>query len=147
MLTIFLLTVYNTDVEFIDKLLCNIIGYFGYFSTISMFSWMTIMSFDLAHTLLKSEPSFTVHSKSKFFTYSIIAWGMAILMTSILLVFQLRFPEESDFNPQIGKETCFIFPNWKKLLFLLHLPIFAFMITNLSLFISITSSFMIPDIK
>ena len=47
-LTIFFLTVFNADL--VDNLLCKIVGYFGYFSSISMFSWMSIMCFDLYHT-------------------------------------------------------------------------------------------------
>ena len=45
-LTIYLLIIYNQEHIFSD-ILCILLGYFGYFSTMSMFSWMTIMSFDL----------------------------------------------------------------------------------------------------
>ena len=51
-LTSFLLIVFNIDL-YTFKYLCKLLGYFGYFSFMSMFSWMTIMCFHLCSTFLQ----------------------------------------------------------------------------------------------
>ena len=49
LVTLYLLLVYNAS-HLLSDSLCVIIGHLGYFLTISMFSWMTVLSFDLFWT-------------------------------------------------------------------------------------------------
>ena len=49
LVTLYLLLVYNAS-HLLSDTLCVIIGHVGYFLTISMFSWMTVLSFDLFWT-------------------------------------------------------------------------------------------------
>ena len=49
LVTLYLLLVYNAS-HLLSDSLCVIIGHVGYFLTISMFSWMTVLSFDLFWT-------------------------------------------------------------------------------------------------
>ena len=49
----FLLIVFHVNIT--SDTMCEIFGYFGYYSTISMFSWMTIMCFDLFKTFAGQE--------------------------------------------------------------------------------------------
>ena len=49
LVTLYLLLVYNASYLLSDPL-CVLIGHLGYFLTISMFSWMTVLSFDLFWT-------------------------------------------------------------------------------------------------
>ena len=134
--TLFLITVFNADLH---GLPCTIIGYFGYFSSISMFSWMTIMCFDLSYTLIRYDFSPPDHSplNIRFVAYSLVEWGSGILLMIWLLLLQLNIPEESDFNPLIGDQICFISSKGYKMLYLFHLPILIFMVLNISIFITI----------
>lgn len=49
LVTLYLLLVYNAS-HLLSNSLCVLIGHLGYFLTISMFSWMTVLSFDLFWT-------------------------------------------------------------------------------------------------
>ena len=138
MLSAFLITVYNGS-DILNELLCTIIGYFGYFSSISMFCWMTIMCFDLSYALLQdgySPPSLS-DPRTRFASYSIFGWGSGIFLTAGLIVLQQTFSAESDFNPRIGNEICFISTEGNKLLYLFHLPIFITLLLNISIFVII----------
>ena len=52
--TAYLLLVYNLTHTF-ATLVCKVIGYLGYFFAMSMFSWMTIMSFDICWTFNRAK--------------------------------------------------------------------------------------------
>ena len=132
---IFFLTVYNVSP---GRVLCTIIGYFGYYFTISMFCWMTIMCFDLSYTLLEGCPPLT-HSMhcARFTSYSVVGWGLGMMLMLVMIILQLTLPVESDFNPDVGDQICFISEENNKQLFLFHLPILVNMIFNISIFISI----------
>ena len=134
--TIFLLTVYNAE---LDQLLCKIIGYFGYFFSISMFCWMTVMCYDLCSTLLREEfpPQLRSSQHIRFVSYSLIGWGSGVFLTAGLLLLQQITPPGSDFNPGIGDQTCFISMEGNKLLYLFHLPILIMMLMNITFFVII----------
>ena len=54
--TTFLLVVFNLS-HWLEDLTCKIVGYLGYFLTMAMFAWMTVLSIDLAWTLNRSRLS------------------------------------------------------------------------------------------
>ena len=54
--TTFLLVVFNLS-HWLEELTCKIVGYLGYFLTMAMFAWMTVLSIDLAWTLNRSRLS------------------------------------------------------------------------------------------
>ena len=58
LVTLYLLLVYNAS-HLLSNSLCVFIGHLGYFLTISMFSWMTVLSFDLFWTF--SNARCTIH--------------------------------------------------------------------------------------
>ena len=133
-LTTFLITVFNAD---LNKFLCKIIGYFGYFSSISMFCWMTIMCIDLCSTFLREE--FSPHSSRhiRFMSYSLVGWGSGIILALGIFILQQILPPGSDFNAGIGDQSCFISTQGNKFLFLFHLPILIMMLINISFFVII----------
>ena len=136
--TIFLIIVYNGSAS-LNDLLCMLIGYFGYFSSISMFCWMTVMCFDLSYTFLQdgySPPNLSDPCR-RFACYSICGWGFGIFLTAGLIVLQQTCSAELDFNPRIGDEICFISTKGNKLLYLFHLPIFITLLFNISIFVII----------
>ena len=131
--TSFLLTVFNFKLD--DKNLCKFIGYFGYISSISMFSWMTIMCFDLSSTFIREEIPHPFNNKLRFVFYSIIGWGSGLVLAMVLLLFEHFLPPDSDFNPAVGTQSCFISKKGKTFLYLFHFPILVMMIINISFFI------------
>ena len=58
-----------------------ITGYSGYFFTMSMFSWMTVMSFDLCWTFMRAKVPRRGSARLKFAIYSAIAWGSSAAFT------------------------------------------------------------------
>ena len=141
-LTVYLLIVYNTDPTF-SSLFCTVLGFSGYFSSISMFSWMTIMCFDLYWTFSRSELPSATSDRFKFRLYCAIGWGSALLLTATLAFLQLRLSSESEFNPAIGEKSCFIDHNGKSMLYLFYIPMLAIMVFNSFIFIAIIISFVI----
>jgi hypothetical protein len=135
-LTSFLLTVFNGD---LDDHLCKTVGFFGYFASISMFSWMSIMCFDLCHTFLRENITSPSTQHLTFLFYSMIGWGSGIILTILLWVLEQILPLESDFHPGIGIQSCFISEMSNKILYLFHFPILILMVINISFFVIIIS--------
>ena len=55
LLTVYLVVAYNSSA--LPGPLCSILGYSGYFLTLAMFTWMTIMSFDLCRAFFSAQVS------------------------------------------------------------------------------------------
>ena len=106
-----------------------------------MFCWMTIPSVDLSYTLLNKGLSYPTRSKHqvRFVLYAFIGWGVGIFLMIGHLPLQKTMPVESDFNPGIGDNDCFISTEGNKLLYLFHLPFLLTMIFNISIYIVIVT--------
>merc|ERR1712130_960000 len=76
----------------------NLCTFFGYFSHIAMFSWMTVRSIDLGWTFSRSETPRRSTDKSKLLLYSILAWGLPALLTLTLAILQASLPPEEVLN-------------------------------------------------
>ena len=133
----FLLYVFN--VQYIP-FLCECVGYFGYFSSMSMFSWMTIMSFDLCSTLLQIKVQRNSSHGSRFLLYSVCGWGMGIILTTIILILQNTLPPQSDLHPGMGNLSCFLNLEGNSYLYLFHFPILIMMVINIGFFIIIVTT-------
>ena len=136
LLTSFLLIVFNAKLY--NNVFCRIIGYFGYYSSISMFSWMTIMCFDLSVSFY-NESALPSRGSKRFVLYPLIGWGCGVLLGLLLLFLEQLLPPESDFHASVGSETCFISMSGNKFLYLFHLPVFVMMIVNIVCFFIIIS--------
>ena len=137
-LSLFLLYVFNVK-QYIP-FLCESVGYFGYFSSMSMFSWMTIMCYDLCSTLLQIKVQRNSSHGSRFLLYSVCGWGMGIILTTNLLILEHTLPPQSDFHPGVGNLSCFISMEGNRFLYLFHLPILIMMIVNIGFFIIIITT-------
>ena len=131
--TTYFIVVWNTSFE--NDFSCKIFGYFGYFSSMSMFSWMAVLSFHLFCSTQDVLPR-----SRGFMLYSIMGWGFGTVLTMGLLFLENFLPPNSDFHPGIGDSSCFISTEGNKLLFLLHIPTLIMMLINMSFFIIITFS-------
>ena len=91
------------NVYFEEGDICKIFGYFLYFSAISMFSWMTVLSFHLLCSTLDC-----LLCARGFILYSIMGGGSGMVFTLGLFFLEIFLPPNSDFNPGIGERCCFI---------------------------------------
>ena len=137
LLTIFILLAY-----FITHLLpykiCQIVGYGGYFLTMSMFWWMTIMSFDLCWTFMRAKAPCKNSAMHKFFIYSAVAWGLSAAMTLVIILADHMMGEQIMFlpKPNVGLTKCFLEDDSQRMY--LHLPIMFLIIFN-GIFFTVTT--------
>ena len=133
LVTIYILIVYN--VTFTTSIFCIVLGYFGYFVSIAMFGWMTIICLDLSWTFCR----FTIPRRgsdfSKFLSFSIIAWGLAALLTAVVLCLDITLPDWSEWKPNMGMSSCFIEEVGNKRMIFFHIPILALVLINLILYL------------
>ena len=130
LLTAYLLFIYNSS-DLLNKLSCKIAGYSGYFLTMSMFTWMTVMSFDLCWTFLRAKVPRKGSALLKFVIYSAIAWGSSSILTIAIILADLLIEEDMKLvfaKPNVGKQKCFLQDKSQGLY--LHLPIMLLMIVN-----------------
>ena len=82
--TLFLVIVYNYNPDQASNNLgCTVLGFFGLFSNLSMFSWMSVTCFNMVWTFRMMEvSSFQSSSSRKFIFYSGFGWGFPLLFTS-----------------------------------------------------------------
>ena len=140
--TIFFLMTLQYKTNFY-AIICTIVGFFGYFSSLSMFTWMTIMCFDLSWTFSRSTIPRSSTDKFKFRLYSCVGWTIPLLFTFIIGIFQFYFSNDSRFNPNIGDEKCFI--DDSSSLFLFYIPILGLMFINSIIFIIVVVSILIKS--
>ena len=132
LVTLYLLIVYNITPT--SSVFCIVLGYFGYFVSISMFGWMTVICLDLSWTFCRSPIPRTGSDSSKLLSFSMIAWGLATLLTALVFCLDLTLPDRSEWKPNIGKSSCFIEDAHHKRMVFFHIPVLVFMFINLILF-------------
>ena len=120
---------------------CSVIGFFGYFISLSMFLWMTVTCVDIYITLTRQNQvsNYSKDSKKwKFSLYVSITWGFAFLITLFLLTLQtFVFSPESEWNPRVGETMCFLQSEGYSRLVFFHVPILVLISGNLILFLII----------
>ena len=140
-LTAYLLFIYNYS-NFLPKLACMITGYSGYFFTMSMFSWMTVMSFDLCWTFMRAKVPRRGSARLKFVIYSAIAWGSSVVFTlGIIAADQIMEDHSEDqetylVKPNVGNPKCFLQDEAHGVF--LHLPSMILMMINVIFFLITT---------
>ena len=133
MATTYLIIVYNLKVpeEETEKVFCTILGYFGVYANLSMFSWMTVLCFDMVRTFKRMQLLIIFAHLKRFLAYSIFGWGTPIIICIAAGLGQSIMPEESSFNPWIGHKICFIDKNNVNRQFIFfYAPILAFLLIN-----------------
>ena len=147
----FLVSLYLCLVYHLTHLLtttqCQALGYLGYFATISMFSWMTIMSFDLYRTFKHPRMPGGGNSRSclKFVCYSLAGWGLAAVLTVTVLGLDLSAstsPHPAVYSavplPAVGTSKCFLQDGALGLY--LHLPVLTLLLLNIAFFLATTAT-------
>ena len=112
---------------------CTLVGFYGYFSFISMFMWMSVMSLDLYLTFSKPELSSNRSDTIKILFYSAIGWGIPVLMTILLVAFHYCANHSSVLYPGVGDSKCFFNGSYSDLIFF-YIPVMMILLTNLLIF-------------
>ena len=133
LVTSYILIVYNVTLT--SSALCVIIGYFGYFVSISMFGWMTVICLDLCWTFCRSIRPGGDSEISKFISFSVGAWGLAAFLTALVFSADNLLPEGSDLKPNVGVGACFIEAEGNKRMVYFHIPILVLMVINMILYL------------
>ena len=141
-LTAYLLLVCNLS-DHLPHLVCQIVGYVGYFFSMSMFSWMTIMSFDLCWTFIRAKVPRRGSALVKFVVYSAVAWGSSAAFTLGIFLADIFMDDKSNNDqvfakPNVGKLKCFLQDNAQGIY--LHLPCMVLMMINIIFFTITTTS-------
>jgi G protein-coupled receptor Mth (Methuselah protein) len=142
-LTFYLLLVYNFS-YYLPQLVCQIVGYSGYFFTMAMFSWMTIMSFDMCWTFIRAKVPRRGSALVKFVIYSAVAWGSSAAFTFGTILVDHFVEDQNDqknhffAKPNVGKWKCFLEDKAQGLF--LHLPSMILMLINVIFFLITTST-------
>ena len=93
----------------IPPVVCTILGYTLYFSGVSMFIWMTLLSYDLACSInqiqISEEKSQRVFT-GRFLKYTIVGVGIPLCMT--LAIFAMDQSDLKENAPGVGNESCFL---------------------------------------
>ena len=110
---------------------CAIKGYLLYYFSIAMFCWMSVMCFDLSWRFIRVRLPSQGSEKKKLWSYSACCWGLPLVFLLFAAACQLLLPHESNFNPNIGCDQCFIHSEGNRLLIFFHLPIFFMIIANI----------------
>ena len=136
--TAYILIVYNFS-QFFSYFVCKIFGYVGYFFTICMFSWMTIMSFDLCWTFIRAKMPRKSSTNLKYMIYSSVAWGWGLVLTLIIMLVETLMKETSYLPlPEVGLSKCFLGDAAQGVYF--HLPVLLLMLVNGIFFIITTGT-------
>ena len=108
-------------------------GFFGVFSNLSMFTWMSVMCWDLARTFGRLRPPSNRLQSKKFLYYSAFGWLLPLLFTIFCLILQLTTSKCSSWNPSIGTSSCFVDNDHptRRLVFF-HLPMFLLLLSNVA---------------
>ena len=138
-LTIFLIIIYNHSLD-LQMAACKSFGYGSYFFTMSMFLWMSIMSFDLCWAFIRFRIPRRGSANTKFIVYSSVAWGLSSILTlGLFLIDQQPNNANSSLpRPDVGKLKCFLDDSVHGIY--LHLPILTILVVNAALFLVTVSS-------
>ena len=125
---------------------CAVLGYFGLFTNLSMFSWMAVMCYDLAVTFGRMRPVGTNRvSVKKFLFYSSFGWGAPLTISMFTLIFQLVADPSNSLNPRVGywvqsrdspsmRITCFVDDDESRIIFF-HVPMLLFLLAVIGGFV------------
>nr|XP_044250755.1 probable G-protein coupled receptor Mth-like 3 [Drosophila takahashii] len=115
--------------------LCSLAAYLSYYSFISLFLWLSIISLHLWNTFNGS--NFLTNRflpENQFLAYNTYVWGIAAILSGITFIAD-NVVENEDWNPGMGHGVCFI-ASWGYAIWLyLNGPILLLITLNVTMFI------------
>ena len=98
------------------------------------------MCFDLSWKFIRIRLPSQGSEKKKLWLYSSCCWGIPLLFMIFSAICQSSLSHNSNFNPNIGCDQCFIHSEGSRLLIFFHLPIFLLVLANvIGFFITVHS--------
>ncbi|XP_058982387.1 G-protein coupled receptor Mth2 isoform X2 [Musca domestica] len=119
---------------------CKIVGYTCYYSFMSAFFWLNVISFDLWHNFRGTRGINRSLEKKRFIMYSLYSWGIPILFLLATMYVQeyVDIPErlQDDLKPGIGGgHYCWInMDTWAGFVYFFT-PILFIMVANIIMFV------------
>ncbi|XP_023334178.1 uncharacterized protein LOC111705760 isoform X2 [Eurytemora carolleeae] len=117
------------------SLSCILLGYIIYYSSLSMFIWMSIMCADILLTFMNPSIHSTSSVHKKFNIYSTVGWITPLLFSLVILILDNVLPASNIYKPMVGQDVCFIQQTKEKQELYFFLPILLMLISNLIMFI------------
>ena len=110
-----------------NKIACYVIAVMVHWSFLAVFSWMTMVAFDI-FLLFRASAHFKRLSSRhiSFVTYSIIAWLLPTIITGVAIVTDLKTTHWT--NPMYGGALCWLSNKYGLLLYFSTPAAFAFLI-------------------
>ncbi|XP_050093646.1 G-protein coupled receptor Mth2-like [Anopheles aquasalis] len=115
-----------------QSLKCRVTAHALYFTLMASFFWVNIMSFDIYWTIARSREKVT--ERRKFLCYSLYAWGMPLLLLSLLLLFDRTELISYHLRPNVG-EGCFLKAEKLTQFLYLYLPLLLLASADIFFFI------------
>ncbi|XP_011634444.1 G-protein coupled receptor Mth2-like [Pogonomyrmex barbatus] len=130
---------FGQQIDLRESKLCIPLAYILNFSFLSSFFWLNIICFDIWWTFreLCSHQSVKHQKKKKLIIYSIYAWGIAFILTSICAIMDYVPLSEKFIRPEMCKKKFWFSQNKAKTLYF-FVPIGATVVSNIGFFIATT---------
>lgn len=85
----------------------------GYFAVMASFLWLTVISFDLWSSFRSNNYNVQRYTpKYRFLIYSLYAWGVAALLTLIVVIVDYKLDGNDDdelfWMPGVGLYNCWV---------------------------------------
>ncbi|XP_031622142.1 G-protein coupled receptor Mth2-like [Contarinia nasturtii] len=94
--------------NYVEPLICKSVGYLIYFSFLSAFLWLSVISFDLWWNFRTTSGFLVFSEKMRFTLYMIYAWGLSSLLTFTVFILDSMPSISESIRPGIGVGTCFL---------------------------------------
>ncbi|XP_032290197.1 G-protein coupled receptor Mth isoform X1 [Drosophila virilis] len=123
-----------------SKSMCQLNGYVGYFAVMASFLWLTVISFDLWSSFRSNNYNVQRYTpRYRFLIYSLYAWGVAALLTLIVIIVDYKLDDNDDdelfWMPGVGLYNCWVKTHdWSALLYF-HGPMALQILFNIIMFI------------
>ena len=94
LVNLYWLIVFNSTNSDDVSVSCIVLGYFGYFASLNMFSWMSVMCFNLIRRFVKM--SLSQGSQKQFLVYCAVGIGFPLFLCLIAGILQVRYVFEKQ---------------------------------------------------
>ncbi|XP_055318309.1 G-protein coupled receptor Mth2-like isoform X2 [Sitodiplosis mosellana] len=94
--------------DYVEPMICKSVGYLMYFSLLSAFFWLSVISFDLWWNFRTTSGFLTFSESKRFVLYMIYAWGLASLLTIVVFILDSTPSLSENLRPGMGVGTCFL---------------------------------------
>ncbi|KAH8302896.1 hypothetical protein KR044_011763 [Drosophila immigrans] len=122
-----------------SEMACKVNGYVGYFAVMSLFHWLTVMSFDLWRSFRGTNYNDENTIKRRFAIYSICVWSIAALLTIAISIIDSTLDPDNEnelpWIPGVALYNCWVkTDDWSAMLYY-YGPMSVQILFNLIMFV------------